>query len=257
MKFIPLLLTSALAAPFALAAPADDVAAAVKKIADAPNYSWTVTTEFANAQFPALPAEGATEKGGYTVVKVTFGDNTFTTVRKGEQAVSQGRDGIWLTMEERRAQFAGGGTPQPGGPGSGGGGVGRGGRGGMGFFGGSATQSDLARDVTNLAAKLQDAKLVDGAITGTLPAEEAARLLSFPRGGRGGGQAPAPKNASASVRFWIKDGTLAKYAVNAKGTVTTPNGDERDIDLTTTTEFKNVGTAKIVVPEEAKKKLGE
>jgi hypothetical protein len=33
------------------------------------------------------------------------------------------------------------------------------------------------------------------------------------------------------------------------------NGEDRDIDRTTTTEFKDIGTTKIEVPEAAKKKL--
>ena len=105
---------AALATTLVHAAPADDVIAAAKKLGDAPNYAWTVTIEFGNSQLPAVPSNGATEKGGYTV----------------------------------------------------------------------------------------------------------------------------------------------KYAVHAKGTITTQNGDERDIDLTTTAEIKNVGSTKVTVPEEAKKKLG-
>lgn len=248
---LALSLAFTLALTIGRAAPADDVAAAAKKIADAPNYSWKVSTEFANSQFPVVPAEGVTENGGYTVVTVSFNGNTRQTVRKGEAMVMQNRDGEWMTMEELRQQFANGG-------GAAGGASGRGGRGpgfGFGMFGG---QRDLARDAANLAGKLKDAKVVDGTIEGTLSAEDAASLLTFGRGGRGGGsgQAPAPKNASATVKFWLKSGALAKYAVNVKGTVTTPNGDEREVDLTTTTEFKDVGSTKVVVPEEAKKKLG-
>jgi len=38
--------------------------------------------------------------------------------------------------------------------------------------------------------------------------------------------------------------------------VAIPGGEEREIERTTTTEFKNVGSTKMAVPEEAKKKLG-
>ena len=72
----------------------------------------------------------------------------------------------------------------------------------------------------------------------------------------GGAPADYAKNASGSVKFWLKDGALAKYVVNVKGTVTTPNGDERDVDLTTTTEIKQIGATKVEVPEAAKKKFG-
>jgi hypothetical protein len=89
------------------AAPSDDLAAAAKKLGAAPNYSWSRTTEIANSQFPAMPVEGKTEKGGFTVVTVTINGNPFQTVSKGEQSVSQGQDGTWLTAEERRAKVGG------------------------------------------------------------------------------------------------------------------------------------------------------
>src|SRR5215211_1838724 len=116
-------LAAVLTASFAHAGPADDVATAAQKLAAAPNYSWTRTTEIANSQFPTIPVEGQTEKGGYTVTTMSFNGNPFQTVSKGDQSVSQGQDGGWLTAEERRAQFAARG---------GGGGGGRG-RGGFGF----------------------------------------------------------------------------------------------------------------------------
>jgi hypothetical protein len=76
--------------------------------------------------------------------------------------------------------------------------------------------------------------------------------LSF--GGRRGADAPEPKNAKGSVKFWIKDGVLSKYELKQQGTVTF-NGDDRDIDGTTTVQIKDMGTTKIQVPDEAKKKL--
>ncbi len=247
---------AALAVALAHAGPADDVAAAAKKLASAANYSWTATTEIANSQFPAMPVSGVAEKDGYTVITREFNGNTMQTVRKGDQFAMQNMQGEWMTMEEMRQQFAnrGGG----GGGGGGGGNRGGGGRGAGGFgFGGG--QPNPAEEAATLAAKIKDAKLVDGAIVGTLSAEDAAPMLTFGgRGGRGGGgnPPPAPKNVSASVKFWIKDGALVKFVVNVKGSVTTPNGDEREVDRTTTTELKDIGTTKVTVPEEAKKKLG-
>ncbi|MBI5693292.1 MAG: hypothetical protein HZC55_24705 [Verrucomicrobia bacterium] len=246
-----------LAAAFAHAGPSEDLTAAAAKVAAAPSYAWTVTMEFANSQFPAVPVQGVTEKGGCTLTTMTFNGNTRQTVRQGENVVTQNREGEWMTMEELRQQFA----PNSGGGGAGGatggGQGGRGaGRGGFGLLGGGGMR-EPARDAQQLAGKLRDLKIADGAITGDLAAEDAAGLLAFGRGGRGGNQpAPGVKNASATARFWLKDGALAKYAVSVKGTVTTPNGDEREVDLTTTTEFAEVGTAKVAIPEAARKKLG-
>ena len=150
---------AACAAAFVHAAPADDLAAAAKKLGDAANYSWTATTEIANSQFPAMPVEGQTEKGGLTVITRSFNGNAMQTVRKGDQMVMQNQEGAWMTMEEMRAQFAnrgGGGAPGAGGaPGGGGNRGGGGGRGGPGMFGGG--QANPAEEVANLVAKIKDA----------------------------------------------------------------------------------------------------
>ena len=261
-KLLATCFAATLTASLAHAGPADDAASAAKKIAEAANYSWTATTEIANSQFPTMPVSGVTEKGGYTVITREFNGNPMQTVRKGEQVATQNMEGAWMNLEEMRQQFAnrgGGGGGAPGGGNRGGGG------GGFGFgFGGGGGQNNPAEEAANLAAKIKDAKIVDGAIVGTLSAEDAAPMLAFGgRGGRGGGGGggggnppPAPKNVSASAKFWVKDGALTKYILNVKGTIATPNGDEFEMDRTTTTEFKNVGSTKVTVPDEAKKKLG-
>ena len=56
------------------------------------------------------------------------------------------------------------------------------------------------------------------------------------------------------MKFWIKDGELSKYEFKVQGKVSF-NGNERDVDRTTTVEIKDVGTTKVEVPEDAKKKL--
>jgi len=45
-----------------------------------------------------------------------------------------------------------------------------------------------------------------------------------------------------------------KYQYHVQGTVSF-NGNDRDVDRTTTIEITDVGTTKIDVPDEAKKKL--
>ncbi len=235
----------AVVATLAHAAPADDVSAAAKKLADAPNYAWTRSQEIANSQFNFGPTNGATEKGGYTVTTVSFNGNDFVTVRKGEQSVSKGQDGTWMTAEERRAQFQAN---------NGGGGGGGGNRGGRGFGGFGAGPQNPAEEVAALVGEAKNLKAADGAISGDLSDEAVTQRLSF-GGGRGGQTPPAPKNASGTVKFWVKDGAIAKYQTHVKGTVAGRNGDmERDV--TTTVEVKDVGSTKVEVPEDAKKKLG-
>jgi hypothetical protein len=73
-------------------------------------------------------------------------------------------------------------------------------------------------------------------------------------GGRGGGTGPEISGAKGSVKFWVKDGVLSKYQLNLKGSISF-NGNDRDIDRTTTVEIKDIGSTKIELPDEAKKKL--
>ena len=50
-------------------------------------------------------------------------------------------------------------------------------------------------------------------------------------------------------------GVLVKYQIKVAGHVEF-NGNERDVDRTTTVEIKDVDKTKIEIPEEAKKKIG-
>jgi hypothetical protein len=84
-----------------------------------------------------------------------------------------------------------------------------------------------------------------------LTAEGAKKVLTL-RPGQGEG--PTVSNAKGSVKFWLKDGALTKYEFKVKGTMSF-NGNDFEQDRTTTVEIKDIGTTKITVPEEAKKKL--
>jgi hypothetical protein len=95
------------------------------------------------------------------------------------------------------------------------------------------------------------------AITGVLSEEAVKAQLTAPFGGgrrRDGGEAPSPTNTKGSVKFWLKDGALAKYETQVSGTMTFGD-NEREIGGTTTVEIKDVGTTKVDVPEEALKKV--
>ena len=76
--------------------------------------------------------------------------------------------------------------------------------------------------------------------------------MSFRR--RAGAEAPEIKNAKGTAKFWVKDCVLSKYEYKVTGSMNF-NGNDVDMDRTTTTEIKDVGTTKVVVPEAAKKKL--
>src|SRR3954469_8696868 len=190
------------------------------------------------------PTEGTTEKGGFTVLKMTRGDNEIQVVRKGEKGAVKTPDG-WQSFEELQANNQGGQ-----------------GNGQRGRFMGRMLRNlrAPAEEAADLASKAKDLKKSDDAIQGDLTEEGAKELMSF-RGGRGGNagnadnnQGPQVSDAKGNAKFWVKDGQLAKYEYHLTGKMSF-NGNDFDIDRTTTVEVKDVGSTKVDVPSEAKGKI--
>lgn len=210
----------------------DDLTAAAKKLGAQSNYAWKTTTDMgANARFRLGPTEGKTQKDGYTWLSMSRGENTFEVVLKGDKAAIKTDEG-WQAVPDANAADA----DQ---------------RGRM-----------MARLVRNfkvpaveaeeLVAKAKELKSADGACTAELTEDGVKALMAFGR--RPGGDGPQVANPKGSVKFWLKDGKLAKYEFHVQGTVTFNNND-MEIDRTTTVEIKDVGTTKVEVSEEAKQKL--
>lgn len=230
------LTASALAAD---SSPKDTVKAAAKKLADKPNYSWKTTTEMgeaaANSRFRPGPTEGKTEKGGLTCLSMTRGEMTLEAVMKGAKSAIKTDEG-WMTPEE--ASGGGGqGAPNPA------------------RFAARTIQNYKvpAADVEALMEKVTGLTLAGDVYSGDLTEEGAKEMLWFGRR-PGGGEGPAISGAKGSVKIWLKDGLVAKYAVKVQGSISFNNNDMA-VDRTTTTEIKDVGATKIEVPEEAKKKV--
>ncbi len=220
----------------------DEVKAAAKQLAGKDNYSWTQTMKNEGGGFGGrggFPSEGKINKDGLTYIVSKFtnqnGDEmTFERAAKGEKSAMKGQDGSWQA------------TPAPG---QGGGGGGRGGRGRGGMFGMARNPVAQAED---LASKVKELKSEQGVLSGDLTEEGAKSFLTF--GGRGGQNAPEVAGAKGSVKFWIKDGLLAKIEYNVRGKVTF-NDQENEVNRTTTIEIKNVGTTKVELPSEAQEAL--
>jgi len=207
----------------------EEVTAAAKKLGEKANYSWKTTVVVPeSAQFKPGPTDGKTEKGGFTHIKSSFGDNSFEAVAKGDKTAFTNRDGEW--------QLAG-----EGGQG--------GGRGGF-----MRNVRPPAVQAAEIAAGLKEPKKDGDAIAGDLTEDAAKTLMRFRRGGGGGGEGPAISNPKGSAKFWIKDGVLSKYEFKVSGKMDF-NGNEIDLDRTTTIEIKDIGTTKVEVPEAAKQKL--
>ena len=224
--------TMTLATALVAADAKEEVTAAAKKLGEKANYSWRTTVVVPeSAQFKPGPTDGKTEKDGFTHIKMTFGDNTTEIARKGDKAAFTNRDGEWQSLAEAEGQ------------------EGRG-RFMVGMVRGLRTPAEQAVEIATGAKELKK----DGdAITSDLTEEAAKTLMRFRRGG-GGGEGPAISGAKGSAKFWVKDGALTKYEFKVSGKMDF-NGNEIDLDRTTTVEIKEVGTTKVEVPEGAKKKL--
>ena len=216
-----------------------DIEAAAKKLSETANYSWTAKTESQN-QFREGDRDGKTEKGGYTVLNMAGReDQQIQAVLKGEKAVIKAGD-TWQSaealaesddQENRRMRFVA--------------------RRVQGFKVPHAEAQDLIKHAADLK------KDEDGIYTGKLTPEglKAVYGRGFRRGGGDGGDGPDVSGLNGRVKFWLKDGAIAKYSRYINGSMKFGDRDV-EVDTTTTTEIKDVGSTKVTVPEDAKKKLG-
>ena len=214
--------------------PKDDVTAAAKKLADT-SYSWKVTQDFGpNSPFTPGPVEGKADKDT-TWLSSTFQDNTSIGVVKGKKVVVKTDEG-WKTAEEI---------------GEGNGGF------DMNAFMARRMQDFKApsAEVIELLSKAGELKKDGDVISGDLTKEGAESLLTFFGRRAGGANRPAPKDAKGTLKIWLKDGAIVKYETKVTGKVDR-QGEEIATERNTTTEIKDVGTTKIELPDDAKKKLG-
>jgi hypothetical protein len=213
------------------AAPKDDVTAAAKKLADKDNYAWKQTSENAGGGGRGGGTyEGKTEKDGYLWLSLTLRDNTIEAVKKGDKGALKTPDG-WQSFSEATS----------------------GDQGPAAFIARRLqTFKAPAGQAEELAGKVKELKQDGDVYSGELTEEGAKAQLML--GGRGGANAPEISGAKGSVKFWVKDGVLSKYEIKVQGKVSV-NGNDRDVDRTTTIEIKDIGSTKVQVPDDAKKKL--
>jgi len=87
---------------------------------------------------------------------------------------------------------------------------------------------------------------------------EGIKLLLAARGRPGGGPGNGldASRLRGTARFWVKDGVLSKYEHHLEGKMGGVRGNRQfEMNRTTTVEIKEVGSTKVVVAAEAKKKL--
>jgi hypothetical protein len=219
--------------------PVDVVTNAAAALGNQANYSWHAVqaSPGGGGGFGGGATDGKTEKDGYTWISMDRGGNITVALLKGTNAAIKSADNGWQTVAEATADNGNGFNPA--------------------MFIAMTVQNikPPAVEAADLAGRAKDLKKDADVISGDLTEDGAKVLLAFrPRGGAGNFPAPEISNAKGSVKFWVTDGKLVKYETHLQGSMSF-NGNDRDIDRTTTVEIKDVGTTKLEVPEDAKKKL--
>jgi hypothetical protein len=217
--------------------PKDSVTAAANALGAEKNYSWHQTVEVpADSPFKPGPTDGKTEKDGYTDVTMSFNDNTSQAIIHGTN-VAVKADGDWQSAAEATANNGGGFNPTA-------------------FLARVAQNLKTpAAEAATLATQAKELTAGTNGITGDLTDEVVKAQLTFRRrAGANTNNAPNVSNPKGSVTFWVADKKLTKYQYHVSGTISF-TGTDRDVDRTTTVEIKDVGTTKIEVPDDAKKKL--
>lgn len=210
--------------------PKDEIAAAAKKLANSSNYTWRTTVIVPeDAQFKPGPTDGKTEKDNFTWISLSFFDNTTQAVSKGDKLAINTPDNGWQSAADMEKEE---------GPGQ--------------FF--VAIMRNVKKPAVEAAELASYAKELkkDGDVYSSDLTDEGAKAMQIFK--MPGAEPPTVSDAKGSVKFWVKDGALTKYEFKLKGNVSF-SGNDFPNDRTTTVEIKDVGSTKIEVPDEAKKKL--
>ncbi len=235
------------------ASDTDDIKAALQKLNDSPSYSWKATTE---GGFGAGETDGKFQKDVATSLTITRQNNTTEAIIEGTKAAVK-TDAGWDAVPPMGA----GGPPAGGARGNPARMMGR-------MLLNFKTPPAQALDNVD---KLENVKKTDTGYTADLTEDGAKALMTF--GGRGGGRrgaaagggaatqpagggggGPQITNPKATETLTVKDGVVTKMVLHVTGTMSF-NGNDNNIDRTTTTEFTDIGSTTVTIPPEAKAKL--
>ena len=208
-----------------------EIKQAIKKLEGRPNYSWIATPKSDEGTTPAQrqgPIEGKTERKGFTYFRFVLGEDTVEAAFKGAKSAIRS-EGVWESESEMIGQRAW---------------IAR----RLKAFKPLADEAEELLEKTR-ALKKEGANLYSGDLD-----PEAVKEMLLLRS-REGGQNRETAGAKGSVRFWIQNGVLAKYEFNLRGRLVSPTQQTFDINRTTTVEIKDVGSTRVEIPDQAKKKL--
>jgi len=228
------LLTGAMAAVMPLFAAdtnsVDTLKQAIAKLKAEPNYSWTEKVELPTMGFTPEPMQGVAEKDGFMLVKQDMNGNTVQAAFKGGK-VAMKLDDAWQSFDSVDTTGFNGW-----------------------WLGLTKSAGDEAADLVSKAKELKAG--ADGAWSGELTEAGAAELITFGRRPGATNGPPPAKNASGTVKLWIKDGEVTKFESHLKGLVSFAADQEaQEMETIRTAEIRDQGKTKVEVPAEAKAKL--
>ena len=114
----------------------------------------------------------------------------------------------------------------------------------------SRPHEEIAIIVAGAAGMKAEGEVVSGALS-----ETAAKLLLVHDGQRD----RVPLQAGGTFRLWVRGGALVKYETKLEGRLQVDDSSGRrevKVNQTATTTLSEVGTAKVEVPPEVRKRLG-
>ena len=208
--------------------PPQVVKDAIQKLADSANFTWRAITR-ETSQSVTVIQDGQTQQDGSTLIRLNSGGSNIQIALKGGSSVLN-VGGAWMTADEatdqrQAARFMSTVTSP------------------------ALVAGRIASRLDNLRADGSEfvAQLSGGEVNNVISplySLDAIRIRGVSETG-----------AKATIKFWITAGVLTKYQVHATGTMTR-GGDATPVDLTVTVDFRDIGTTKVSLPEQARKKLG-
>lgn len=210
-----------------------EVKKALESLGAEPNYSWSSTTKSdpPTSIIRLGPTAGKTELNGYTYFGFTLDGNLVEVALHGSKSAIK-TESAWESSQEltgdrqwmaRRLQA---------------------------FKPPVAEAEELLR----MTKTLRNQK--GGILSGDL-SPEGVRELLLSRS-RNEIAVRVPAGAKGSVKFWVKGGRLVKFEYNLQGKIVLlDHQQEFKVNRTTVVEISHIGSTRIQLPDEAKKKLAE
>lgn len=213
------------------AQPKDEITQAIQSLGVQVNYSWISTTkpESNTSLTRQGPTEGKADPNGFTHFRFTLDGNSVEAAFKGLKSAIK-TEAVWESSEElsgNRQWIA---------------------RRLRAFRPPVAEAGDLLKATKALRREK------GGEYSGDLTTEGVKEMLLARS--RDDTVARVPSGAKGWVKFWVKNGVLVKYEYNLQGKILlTDHQQEFTVNRTTTVEIRDIGSTKVQVPEDARKKL--